>query len=148
MPRFAGSRGNCSAPASPCKKGAQREHRSEKTSLVDAERGCERAVFGRGADQHAESRALENPPERNEHERADGEKEEVVRGNRSPEDIDGTLQPGRARSQQILGTPQRKCDVANDQHDAERGGELQQLRRCIDPLEDQHLDGRHRAAPR
>ena len=49
MPRLAGSRGSCSAPASPAQERAEREHQREERALVDAERARKRAILGRGA---------------------------------------------------------------------------------------------------
>ena len=124
----------------PREKGAEREHRGEQRPLVDAQRAGERAILGRGARQHAEPGALQQRPECQQHERADGEQEQVVGGNQLAENGHRAAQSGCARPEQILGAPGEERGIAHDQHDAEGGGELQQLGRGVDALQQQRLD--------
>ena len=82
------------------------------------------------------------PPQREQHERADGEQEQIVGRDRAAEEVDRAGESRRARAEQVLGAPERERGIADDQHDAERRGELQQLGRGVDALQQQRLDQR------
>ena len=62
----------------PGEERAHREYRREEAPLVDTQRAREDAVLGGRAGQHAEARTLEDPPQREQHGRPDGEQEEIV----------------------------------------------------------------------
>ena len=85
---------------------------------------------------------VSSQPQRDQHQRPDGDQEQVVRRHRAAEDVDGAGEARRARSEQVLGAPDRERRVAHDQHDAERRRELQQLGRRVEPLQQQRLDQR------
>ncbi len=143
MPRFAGSRGSCSAPASPARKAPSANTVVNSAPLVDAEGAREHAVLGRGADEHAEARALEQPPQREQHERPDGEQEEVVGRDHAAEDVDRRRRaPARAGRAGPPAPQIGEHGVADDQDDAEGRGELQQLGRRVDALQQQRFDQR------
>ncbi len=140
MPRLAGSRGSCSAPASPARPAPSANTRSEKDSLVDAQRGGEDPVFSRGADQHAEARARHQPPQREQHGRSDDDEQQIVGRHRAARDVDDSGESGRARAEQVLRAPAGERRVLHDQHDAERRQQLQQLRPAIKPAQQRRLE--------
>ena len=157
MPRLAGSRGNCSAPASPARNApsANTAVKSFASSIPSA------AVSTRFSDaariRTAEARARHEPRERDQHQRADGDEEQVVLRNRAAEELERAGESRRARPEQVFGAPDRQHGVAHDQHDRERRRELQQFRRRVEPLQQQRFDqcaddgddecGEHHAEP-
>ena len=90
-------------------EGAEGEHEREERALVDAERARERAVLGRGARQRPETRSLEQPPKREQHQRPDAEQEEIVGGNQPAEDGHCAAQSRRARTEQVLRAPDEQA---------------------------------------
>ena len=142
MPRLAGSRGSCSAPARPARNApsANTAVKSFASSMPSA--AVSTAVLRRRADQDAEARARDEPRERDQHQRADGDQEEVVLRDRAAEELERAGESRRARSEQVFGAPDRQHRVAHDQHDGERRRELQQFRRRVEALQQQRFDQR------
>ena len=132
----------------PGEAGAQREHQREQPRLVDPQRADQHPVLGGRPDQHAEPGARKQPPQATEHQRPDGDQQQLVGRHRAAEDVDDTGEPGRTRSQQVLGAPDRERRVADDEHQAEGRRELQELRRRVDPAQEQALDQRARRGDR
>ena len=63
-------------------------------------------------------------------------------GNRAAQDLDRAGEARRARPEQVLGAERGEDRVAHDEHDGEGGGELQELGRGIQALQQQPLDQR------
>ncbi|KAG1540783.1 hypothetical protein G6F50_014316 [Rhizopus delemar] len=57
-------------------------------------------------------------------------------------DLHGAGQPGGARSKQVFGAPDRQRGVADDEHQGERGQQLEQFGCLVQPLEHQPFRGR------
>ena len=119
---------------------ADEEHRGEEPGLVDAERAHHLAVLGRGAHQRAPARARQQQPHGQQHDRADGDQQQVVGGNAAAQDLDRHGEAGRARADQVLGAPGEERDVLDHQHDGEGGEKLEQLGRPVDAAQHQHFD--------
>ena len=58
-----------------------------------------------------------------------------------------TAEPPRPRQRQVVRPPQAQHGVLHHQHDAERGQQLEQLRRAVDAAQQQHLQ-QHAHRPR
>ena len=140
MPRLAGSRGSCNAPASPARQDPSANTRVKSLPRIDAKRAREGPILGRRADERAEARSFQQSPQREQNERPDGEQEKVIGRNHAAEHRQRPAQSRSAGSEQILGAPDEQGRVADDEHDAERGGELQQFRRGVNAFQQQHLD--------
>ena len=150
--RLADPRGSCSAPPSPASAGAEREHRGEQHALVDAERAHHLAVLRRRAHQRAPARAVQQQPQRAQHQparprSAAGRRRETARRRCAT----NAAQSRRARREQVLRPPDRQRHVLHDQHHAEGREQLEQLRRAVDAPQQHHLDHhaerRQRPAP-
>ena len=138
--RLAGSRGICSAPPRPGQHGADEEHRGEELGLVDAQRAHHLAVLGGGPHQRAPARARQQQPHRAQHDRADGDQQQVVGRDAAAQDLDRHGEAGRARTDQVLGAPGEQRDVLDHQHDGEGREQLEQFGRLVDAAQHQHLD--------
>ena len=137
MPRFAGSRGSCSAPASPARQApsANTSVNSRASSMPSAPTSTRFSVAARIS--MPKRVRVSSHHSATEHQRPDGDQQQVVGRHRAAEDVDDAGEARRARSQQVLGAPDRERRVADDQHDAEGRRELQQLRRGVDPAQQQ-----------
>ncbi len=116
------------------------EDRGEEQALVDAERADHLAVLRRGPHQRAPARLLEQKPQDQKHHRPDRDEEQLIGREAVAEDHDEALEAGRTRADLVLRPPDRQRHVLQHQHDAEGREQLEQLRRLVDPPEDQHLD--------
>ena len=132
MCRLTASRGSCSAPPSPARQRAQEEHRREQQPLVDAERAHHLAVERGGAHQRAPARAVEEQPQGAQHHRPQHDQEQLVGRKAVAQDGDETSEARRARTQQVLRTPDGERHVLHHQHHAEGGEQLEQLGRLVD----------------
>ena len=121
---------------------AEREHTGEQPGLVHAERTDHLAILRRRAHQHAPAGALEQQPQRAQHQRASDDQQQIVAGKAPAQDVDRTGQPRRTGSQQILGPPQPQRRVLDHQHQREGREQLEQLGRAVDPAQHDHLDQR------
>ena len=119
---------------------AERKHASEQPFLIDAQRRHHVAVLGRGAHQHAPSRALEHQPENAEHDGPEHDQEQVVARDVLAKETDRALEPRRTRADQVARSPSPHHEVFNHQREAEGREQLEQLRRMIDPPQQDHLD--------
>ncbi len=119
---------------------ADEEHRGEELGLVDAERAHHLAVLGRGTHQRAPARARQQQPHGEQHDRTDGDQQQVVGRDAAAQDLDRHGEAGRARADQVLGAPGEERDVLDHQHDGEGGEQLEQLGRAVDAAQHQHLD--------
>ena len=135
---------NLQRAAEPGEEPAEREHAGEEPLLVHAERADHLAILGRRADQRAPPGAVEEEPERPEHQRPDRDQEEVVLRERDAEDLDRAAQARRSRPEQILGAPDPEREILDDEREREGREELEELRRVVDPPQDR----RSRSAPR
>ncbi len=142
MPRLAGSCGSCSAPASPARNApsANTAVNSARSLMPSAPAMTRFSVAARTS--IPKRVLLDEPREAEQHERPDADEEEIVGRHRAPEHVDRAGEARRARTQQISRTPDRERRVADDQHDAERGRELQELWCGVDALQQQRLDQR------
>ena len=122
--------------------GAEREHRGEQPGLVDAERADHLAVLGRGAHQDAPAGAPEQPGERAEHGRAEGDQHQLVLRETLAEDRDRAGEARRPRPDLVLRSPDDDHQLPDDQHHAEGREQLEQLGRLVDPAQQQDLDQR------
>jgi hypothetical protein len=113
-------------------KRAEEEHACEEETLVDTKRPDHLPVLGRGTDQGAPARAMEQQPQDTEHQRSQDDKGEIVFRQGRAEYIDGAVEPRRARPQNLLRPPDQERRIAHHQHDAESGDELEQLGRAVD----------------
>ena len=120
--------------------GAGEEHRGEELGLIDAQRAHHLAILGGGAHQRAPARAGEQEPHRAQHDRADGDQQQVVGRDELAQDLDRHGEAGRARTDQVLGAPDEQRDVLDHQHDGEGREQLEQFRRLVDAPQNQHLD--------
>ena len=121
-------------------KDAEREHAGEQPFLIDAERRHHVAILGRGADQHAPARALEQQPQQPEHDRTERDQEQIVARNILAEEIDRALESRRAAAQQIARPPDQHHQILDHQGQAERRQQLKQFGRVIDPPQQHHFD--------
>ena len=121
---------------------AEREYGGEQHRLIDAERAEHLAIFGGGAHQPAEARAREYDMQRDQYQRRDRDQENVVARHAPAENVDGAAQTGRARAEQVLGSPQPQRRVVDDQEQRESGEQLKQFRRRINAPQQQHFDQR------
>jgi hypothetical protein len=71
--------------------------------------------------------------------RAERDQEQVVLRELSPGDAHGAGQSRRARAEHVFGSPGPQREVLDHQHEGECREELQQLRRAIDPSQQQEL---------
>ena len=122
--------------------GAEGEDRGEEQALVDAERADHLAVLRRGPHQRAPARLLEQEPEQAEHDRPDHDQEELIGREAAAHQHDKALEAGRARAELVLRPPDAERDVLHHQHQAESGEQLEQLRRLVDPAQDDDLHER------
>jgi hypothetical protein len=132
--------------AQPGEERAEEQRPGEEQRLIDAERADHLAVLPRGADQHAEARPVQDQPQRGEHQRADGDEEQLIGGEALAENIDAAPQAGRARAGDVQRPPELQHHILGHQHHTEGGQQLEQLRRLVDAPEDQHLH-RHAGEP-
>jgi hypothetical protein len=100
------------------------------------------AVIGRGADQPAELRAGEQEPERERHQRAEREHEQVVGGEVPAPDVHRPGEDRRTRHRPVVGTPDELDGVADDEHERVRDEELLQLLPAVDGTEERRLHER------
>src|SRR5690606_14927542 len=119
---------------------AEAEDAGEELRLIDAESAGHLAVGGGGADQYAPTRPAERQPETDQHRRADRDQRYVPLGQTVPADTDGAFQAGRSRPEPVLRSPDRQGGIRDDQDHAEGGEELEELRRTIDPPQQQDLE--------
>jgi hypothetical protein len=124
------------------KKDAEREHAGEQPGLVDPERRHHGAILGRGPHQDAPARLVEQQPQQPQHHRAEADQQEIIGRKPLAEDVDGTLQPGRPRPQQVLRPPDHHDEVLHHQGQPEGGEQLEQFRRFIDAPQQRRLDQR------
>ena len=120
----------------------EREHAGEEPFLVHAERADHLAVLGGRPDQRAPAGAVEEEPERAEHERPDRDQEEVVLRERDAEDVDRAAEARRPRPEQVLGAPDPEREVLDDEREREGREQLEELGRVVDPPQDRDLDQR------
>ena len=85
---------------------AEGKNGGEQYRLIYPERAEHLAVFGRGANQAAKARARKHDVEHAKHDRRDDHQKGVVARQLATEDFDGAAQARRARSEQILRSPQ------------------------------------------
>jgi hypothetical protein len=98
------------------------------------------AVLRRRAHQRAPARLAEQDEEQAEHDRPDGDQEQLVGGEAVAEQDDEAPEPRRAGAELVLRAPDRERDVLDHQHYPEGGEELEQLRGLVDVPEDDDLD--------
>src|SRR5207342_3657612 len=110
--------------------GAEGEDAREEPFLVHAEGRRHVAVLRRRAYQHAPARAVEKEPQKPEHERPENDQEEIVGRQRLSEDVDGTAQARRTRTDKVLRSPDDDDEVLEDEGDAKGGEKLEQLGRA------------------
>ena len=127
-------------PAQPRQHGAHEEHRGEELGLVDAQRPHHLAILGGRPHQRPPARAGEQQPQDAQHDRADGDQQQVVGRDALAQEFDGHPETRCARPDQILGAPGEQCDVLDHQHDREGRQKLEQLGRAVDAAQHQHLD--------
>ena len=118
---------------------AERKDRGKELRLVDAERRHHVAVLGRCAHQRPPARAREQQMQADEHDGPDDEQEEVVLGELAAEDLHRAAQARGARPEQVFHAPERRHDVAQQQHQRERRQQLEQLGGVIDAAQERDL---------
>ncbi len=74
------------------------------------------------------------------HERAGRDQEQIVGRQISAEDFHRAAQPGRPRPEHVLRTPDPQRGVIDDQHQRKGRKQLEQLRRAIDPAQQDDFD--------
>ena len=119
---------------------AQKEHAGKQKRLIDAERAGHLAIFSGGAHQQTPASAGQHPRQRGKRDRCEHDEQHVVLRQGSAADIDRARQARRARAEQILGSPQGECYILDDEHDAERGDQLQQFGCAVESAKQQPLD--------
>ena len=97
--------GELQRAAKPGEQRAQGKDSGEQDRLIDAERAEHLAIFGRGANQTAETGPREYGVQHAQHQRRDDDQEGVVTRQLPPEDLDSAAQTRRARPEQILRPP-------------------------------------------
>ena len=142
IPRLAGSRASCSAPPSPAR------NEPAVNTVVNSS-----AWLTPSAPTMARSwvAARTSRPNRvrhstrcriNEHDGPCRDQHEVVARKAAAENVDGVAQARRARTQQVLRTPQPQRRVVDHEHEREGGEQLEQLGHVIDAAQQHHLDRR------
>src|SRR5262249_13248290 len=126
----------------------EREYAGKQPLLVDAERSDHIAVLRGGAHEASPARTPKQQPQRAEHRRPHRDKEEIVLRESRPCDLDGTREPGCARSEQVLGAPIPQRKILDDQGERERAQELEQLRRPVKAPQQRYLGGGAEGADR
>jgi hypothetical protein len=116
----------------PGKRGAERKDDGEEPALIDPERADHLAVLGRGADQDAEAGSLEQDMKEGKHRRTERDEEQVVLRKLPTGDGDRAGESRRTRAEHVLGAPGPEGEVLDDEHEGERGKQLQQLGRPVD----------------
>ncbi len=138
-------------------KDAKREDAGKQPFLINTERCHHVAVLRRRTDQGAPSRALKQQPQTAEDNRPERDQDQVITWNLLAEDIHRAPEAGCTPAEQVARPPDQHHEVLDHQGQAERGEQLKQLRRMIDPSQQQRLDQdtnesdnqrrRHDAAP-
>ena len=118
---------------------AEKERAREQQRLVDAERRHHLAILGRGPHQHAVARLVHQQPQEAQHQRPHCDQKQLVARKSVAEDIDGAGETGRARPQDVERAPDLDHHVLHDQHHAEGGEQLEQLRHAIDAAQQDEL---------
>ncbi len=119
---------------------ADREYAGEQPFLIDAECCDHVAVLRRRAHQDAPARALEQQPQNAQHGRAEHDQEQIIARDVLAEEVDRTLEARRAAAELIARPPDQHDEIFHHQRQAEGREQLEQLRRMINPSEQQHLD--------
>ena len=118
---------------------AEEEHGGEQQRLVDPERAQHLPVFGRGPHQGAPASTIEQQPQPAEDGEAQHDQHQVVLGDLRPEDVYRPVEPCRLGPELVLRAPDVQCNVLDEQDDTEGRHELEQLRRPVDPPQDEDL---------
>ena len=142
MPRLAGSRGSCSAPANPArnapsaKTAVKRRAWSMPSAAVSARFSAAarismpkrvRVTSSVNATRTTGAATIRN---------------RSYCGMEWPNDSTVPANPGRARTEQVFGTPQVQRHVANDENDGKGGRQLHEFGRIVQTLQQQELEQR------
>ena len=142
-----GTRGTCSAPASPARNAAEHEDAGEEPRLVHAERGDHLAVLRRGADQHAPARAVEDEPEPERDQGPEDDHREVVGREELAEERHRAREARRLGAGLVVRAPDEGHGVGHHEHEREGEQELVELGRPVHAPQQRHLEQAARRAP-